>query len=137
MKHLVLVLPLAAALLITGCTSTRDKGPYAPVSVKNKLEDTERFVLLDKATQDSVTCTGLQEGRQTDGRLAVSANIRNRENRRIQVQANCVFKDAQGFTVEETPWQSVILDENAQQGFSFVSMNDKAARYTIRVRQYR
>lgn len=138
MNKAIILLPLAVALLVTGCkTSSRDRGPYAPVSVKNKIEDTERFVLLDKGTQDSITCTGIQESRQPDGRLRVSANLRNRENRRIQVQAQTVFKDAQGFSVEESPWQSVIVDENAQQTLSFVSMNDRAQRYTIRVRQYR
>ena len=66
------------------------------------------------------------------------ANIRNRENRRIQVQISCVFKDAQGYsTGDETPWQNLILTENSQEAVRFVSMNDKAKKYTIRIRQAR
>jgi hypothetical protein len=63
--------------------------------------------------------------------------LRNRENRRLQIQVNCVFKDAQGFVVEDTPFQNIFLDENAQEGLEFVSANDKAQRYTIRVREAR
>ena len=67
----------------------------------------------------------------------MAAHLRNRENRRIQVQANCEFKDAQGFVIDSTPFQNVFLDENAQEDVKFLSMNDKAAGYTIRVRQAR
>ena len=134
---LSLILGFSGLALLSGC-ATHDTGAYAPenVGVRN-LEDRARFVLLDKAAQHSVTCEEMQEGRLSDGRMQVLANLRNRENRRIQIQANCVFKDAQGFVVEDTPFQNIFLDENAQEGVKFVSANDKAQRYTIRVRQAR
>ena len=73
-----------------------------------------------------------------DGRLEVTANIKNREDRRIQVQVSCVFKDAQGFsTGDETPWQTLILGENATQAVNFKSMNTQARTFTVRVRQAR
>jgi hypothetical protein len=133
-----MILPvLAGSLLLAGCTSTRDQGPYAPVAVTNNLENTERLVLLDPGARDSITCTGIQEMRLQDGRLKVSANVRNRENRRIQVQIDCVFKDGAGFALDEAPFQTLILDENATQSVQFTSMNDRALRYTVRVRQAR
>ncbi len=137
-KTLLAVVFVAPGLaLFSGCAS-HDTGAFPPVNTTvNNLEDTSRFVLLDPGAQYSVTCSGIQEARLSDGRLQVLANLRNRENRRIQVQANCVFKDAQGFVVEDTPFKNVFLDENAQEGVAFVSMNDKAQRYTIRVRQAR
>ena len=73
-----------------------------------------------------------------DGRLEVIANVKNREARRIQVQANCVFKDEQGFsTGDETPFQNLILAENSTEAVRFTSMNTNARKYTIRVRQAR
>ena len=135
---LVLVLAGSAAALVAGCASSHDTGAYRPQnSTVNNLEDSARFVLLDKGAQYSVTCSAMQEARLADGRLQVLANLRNRENRRIQVQVNCVFKDAQGFVVEDTPFENVFLDENAQEGVKFVSANDRAQRYTIRVREAR
>jgi uncharacterized protein YcfL len=129
---------IAAALaLLPGCV-THDTGAYLPQnSGVNNVEDNAKFVLLNKATQYSVTCGSLEESRLPDGRLQVHANLRNRENRRIQIQVNCVFKDAQGLVVEDTPFQNIFLDENSQEGVSFVSANDKAQRYTIRVREAR
>jgi hypothetical protein len=136
-KTLLVIALLAPALvLITGCQS--DHGAYAPANTGvSNLEDSSRFVALDHGAQQAVTCPGIQESHLADGRLQVQANVRNRENRRIQVQINCVFKDAQGFSVDETPFQNLFLDENAEEGVKFVCANDKATRYTIRVREAR
>jgi uncharacterized protein YcfL len=140
MKKSILILALVAPVLalLSGCASSHDTGAYLPQNATvNNVEDSARFVLLDSGAQHSVTCPGIQESRLADGRLQVLANLRNRENRRIQIQVNCVFKDAQGFVVEETPFQNVFLDENAQEGVTFASGGDKAQRYTIRVREAR
>jgi hypothetical protein len=131
MKKILFAVALAS--LLTGCAT--DHGAYLPVNTTvNNVEDMAGFVLLNQALQDSVTCTGIQEMRQPDGRLQLQVNIRNRKDRRIQVQADCVFKDAQGFVVEETPFENVFLDPNVQEGVRFVSANEKPLRYTIRIR---
>jgi hypothetical protein len=136
MKKILFAIVMLATggALLTGC---RTPGPYLPRDAGPHVEDSSRFVLLDRGAERSVTVSGIQEARLQDGRLQVVANVRNRENRRIQVQINCEFKDAQGFVVEATPFQNLFLDEYAQQGVSFVSMNDRAMRYTVRVRQAR
>lgn len=128
---------ISAFALLSGCTTPT--GPFPPLdTTKFTLENTDRFVLLDQPTQNSVTCTGLQEIPLSDGRLEVVANVKNRENRRIQVQINCVFKDAQGFsTNDETPWQTLILSEYATEAVRFTAMNTQAKKYTVRVRQAR
>ena len=144
---------LVMASSVTGCRPVADAatdsgsvlytghpgGAYAPKNTsKFDLENQAKFVLLDYDTQRSVTCSGLQERVMEDGRFQVAANIRNRQNRRIEVQVNCVFKDEQGFpTGDETPFQTLILSENAQEGVQFLSINNKARRYTIRIRQTR
>ena len=70
--------------------------------------------------------------------MEVIANVRNRLNRRIEVQLNCVFKDEKGFpTNDEAPFKTLFLDENAQEGARFISMNNQARSYTIRVREAR
>ena len=127
---------VASVIPFTACKS--HQGAYAPVDATvGNLENSASFVLFDPGAQHSVTCPSVRQTRLEDGRLQVQANLRNRENRRLQVQASCAFKDAQDFVVEETPFVNVFLDENAMQGVNFVSLNDKAQRYTIRVRQAR
>ncbi len=135
--RLGVVVAVAALALTAGCVS--EPGPFAPLdTTKFTLENTERFVLLDQPAQNSVTCTGLQQMTLADGRLEVVANVKNRESRRIQVQISCVFKDEQGFsTGDETPWQNLILSENATEAVRFTAMNAQAKKYTIRVRQAR
>ncbi len=155
MKPEFLLAGLAGATLVlaTGCTSVSESarsatqtivtghegGAYAPVNTtKYDLENKSKFVLLDRGAQRSVTCSTLYERFTSDGRLEITANVRNRLNRRIQVQVDCVFKDAQGAsTGDETPFQSLFLDENAQEAVKFTAMNTLAKGYTIRVREAR
>lgn len=127
---------VGAALVLAGCASG---GAYAPKNTDEyNQERTSRFVLMDPGAQRSVTSSGLKETTLDDGRLEVTAILRNRENRRIQVQVQCVFKDAGGFsTGDETPWQNVILTENGQESVRFQAMNTDAKTYTVRVRQAR
>ena len=138
-KSLISLLAAAGAVLLVAGCSTHDKGPYLPEGVKTPAyEGREPVVLLDPGVQYSVTCVSLQEKTLPDGRLEVIAHLRNRENRRIEVQANCVFKDQNGFsTDDESPFAMVILTENATEDARFVSMNNLAKKYTIRVRQAR
>jgi hypothetical protein len=133
--NISLCLFVAAAALLTGCSS--DHGAYAPKNTtKYDLENQASFVDMDSRVQHSVTCSGLLKRTLPDGRLEVTANVRNREERRIEVQISCVFKDDAGFpTGDETPWKTLILTENAQEGVQFTSMNNLARRYTIRVRE--
>jgi len=44
-------------------------------------------------------------------------------------------KDETGVMTEETPFQTVILTENATEQVRFVSLNDKAKKFTVRVRE--
>lgn len=139
MKNAIpLIASLTTALFVAGC-STYDKGPYLPEESRTPAyENTEPIVLLDPGVQHSVTTPAYTARPLDDGRLEVIVHLRNRENRRIEIQANCVFKDAEGITTgDETPFQTVILTENATEQVRFVSMNDKAKRFTVRVRQAR
>ena len=132
------IFALAAALVSAGCATHSGEGVYAPQNTtKYNYENSEKFVLMDAGAQRSVTANTLQEARLPDGRLDVAANVRNRDNKRIQVQVNCEFKDAQGLTIDSTPWQTLVLTENGQETVRFASMNSQASRYTIRIRQAR
>jgi hypothetical protein len=124
---------LGATALLTGCATG---GALPPVNAaKYNQETTLKFVAMDPRVQRSVTCASLQEGKTEAGRLQVAANLRNRENRRLEVQTQCVFKDVQGFEVDSTPWETLILTENGMETVRFVSMNDRASNYTVRVRE--
>jgi Protein of unknown function (DUF1425) len=123
---------IAAATVLSGCATG---GARPPVNTTQyNFETTAKFATMDDRAQRSVTCTGLQERKNEDGRLEIAANLRNRENRRIEVQTQCLFKDPQGFAIDETPWQTLIMTENGQETLHFTAMNNKATDYEVRVR---
>jgi hypothetical protein len=139
MKTLLLPSLVLAALgfIGTGCKHPETGALLPQSTTKFDQEMRESFVLMDKGAQHSITCNGLQPVTLPDGRLQVAAAIRNRENRRLQVQINCEFKDLNGFSLDSTPWETLILTENSIETKTFVSLNDKAKKYTIRVREAR
>ena len=133
-----LTILLAIGTIIIAAAGCQHGGAYEPVNTTQyDLENRANFVLMDSGAQRSITSSGIQQTTLSDGRLRIAANIRNQENRRIQVQVQCEFKDEQGFTIDSTPWQTLILTENGQETVSFDSMNAQARRYTVRVREAR
>jgi len=130
---------LTATLLTLSTLGCKTRGAYAAdVPDGYDLENQTEFVLMNKRVAKSVTVAGIQERVLGDGRLEVTANVLSKDSRRIQVQISCVFKDQNGFpTGDETPWNTLILTENVQEGVQFNSMNEQARKYTIRVREAR
>ena len=125
MKNILLITMLA---FVAGCATSG--GPAPGPNAK--------FRALSGLAASAVSCSAVKETKQADGRLEVHANVHNRQGKRIQVQVNCVFKDEQGFsTGDETPFQSLILDEYGTQTVTFTSLNNKARDYTIQVRLQR
>ena len=123
----ILTLSACLAILLNGCG--------APTATQSAISNNSKFVALGSLGSRIVQCTALQENTLPDGRLEVRANILNLVNKRVDLQINCIFKDAQGFsTGDETPLQTLILAETAQETITFTSLNAKAKDYTVRVR---
>jgi len=126
------LLAAAALLVVVGCKSTSTPPPAPGMVVKSPVE------LIGARVQKSVSCAGVQERVLPDGRLEVVVRLFNRENRRIEVQANCTFEDGNGFsTGDETPFQAVILAEGGTEQLLFTSLNNQARKYTVHVREAR
>jgi uncharacterized protein YcfL len=125
-------------LLQSGCASR--EGAYMSTDPSRNIQEvSSKFVLMDPGARRSIKLAGpIQQGTTQDGRLQVSANVMNRENRRLQVQVQCVFKNANGVsTGDETPWSNLILTENGIETVSFTALNNEATDFTIRVREAR
>ncbi len=115
---LTALLSLTAALFLSGCGTSSE--------------------LLDPGVKRSVSVENTYERTLEDGRLEVTATFRNLENRRIEVQVNCVFTDGNKIpTGDQTPFETLILTENAAESVKFTSANSAAKKYNIRVRQAR
>lgn len=125
MKTPISFILLAALMLAVGCAH-QPLGEKCPV------------VFESKGIANCVAPVNVQESTMPDGRFRIVANLQSLANHPLEMQVNCVFKDEHGFsTGDETPWQTLILTEHAQETVSFVAMNKQAKKATIRVRETR
>lgn len=121
-----LILFVSACVILNGCGTSAIQ--------QSATANNSKFVALGTLGARTVSCTAIQETQLPDGRLQVRANILNRINKRVDLQVSCAFKDAQGFAIDTTPFQTLILDETAQETVTFKSLNAQAKDYTVRVR---
>ena len=121
-----LILIVSACAIIIGCGT--------PVAQQSATANNSKFVALGTLGARTVRCTAMQETQLPDGRMQVRANILNLINKRVDLQISCAFKDEQGFAIDTTPFQTLILDETAQETVEFISLNAKAKDYPVRVR---
>jgi hypothetical protein len=137
-KQSLTVLVAAAGLsALAGCLMPPNAA--APqTSTKFSVENTDKFVPLDSASQSWVTCTGLQEWRLGDGRMVVVADVKNRIKAPVAVQVQCVFQDSQGFATDGVvPWRMVNLPVDSTEAVRFVALDARATKYSIQVRELR
>ena len=133
---LLAIVAIGGLELAAGC-ATEPPSAHPSDTTKYTLEDTDRFALIDGAADHAISCTGLMEVPQADGRMEVVANIKSREAQQVNVQASCVFRDANGIVVEETPWQNVGLPANATLAVRFIAATATTKNYTVRLRDAR
>jgi len=131
-----LVLLCMVAVAVVGCSRYRE-GPHPAVSVPEvALEERETVVVLDDILRKKIAIEA-QGNRWTETRrLQVFANVRNRTDFVQNVDVQTVFKDEAGFTLrDETSWTRIILEPNETKNYSATSLDDRARRYTIRIRE--
>jgi len=138
LKTFLSLAPWVATLVILGGCTTPVETPAGPDAAKYSIDDTDKYVALDKATAAGVECTGLRERIKPEGQLEVVANLKNLTAGRSRLKINCVFKDAKGFSIgDETAFQTVELEGGATETVRFTATKVEAKRYTIRVRRAR
>ena len=131
-----LVLVVGSVVVLAGCSKYRE-GPHPAVSVPEvALEERETVVVLDDILAKKIAIEA-QVNRWTDTRrLQVFANIRNRTDFVQNIDVQTVFKDEAGFSLrDETAWQRIILEPNETTNYTSTSLDDRARKDTIRIRE--
>ena len=123
------------ALALLGGFAVAPSRDEAQETTKFTVENTDRFIALDAATEAAISCTGLQERLLDDGRLEVVANLRNSGTGDAKVHVQCIFLDDQGMPIDAAaPWQNLMISNSATEVVRFSAPNKQAKKYSIRVR---
>jgi len=132
----VLVAGLGLAAL-AGCVAPpRAMAPQD--STKFSVENTDKFMPLDAASQTWVSCTGLTQRTGSNGQLEVVADLKNRVQAFVRIEAQCVFSDDQGASTGDlTPWRIVNLPVDSTEAVRFIAPTPQMTKYTIRIRALR
>src|SRR5689334_3243733 len=128
-------LALTAALFTFGCAQ---EGPYVPPERVPSIEVENTTVLLDEELNGLVAVDLQKAERTRRGKLKALANVRNRTNQDLAIQTQTVFRDADGFSIQDdTAWETLVLTANETRTITALSTSRKADRYTIRLRLLR
>jgi len=135
MQTFLQMLVMGAALFFLGCAT---EGPYVPSAKNPSTEVQNTSVILDREIADMIAVDLAEAIRSPQGRLVAQANIRNRTNQDLRIQFQIVYRDAQGFSVnDDTAWETMTLTANETRGISVSSTTKKAERFTLRIRMMR
>ncbi len=126
---------IASLLLMFGCAS---EGPYIPSGANSSVESKNSAVLLDKELIDVIAVDQQKETPTRRGKLKALSTIRNRVNQDVTIQVQTVFRDAEGFSIEDdTAWETLVLTANESRDVTAISASKKARRFTTRIRMVR
>ena len=121
-----------ATVVVFGC-----EGAYRAKKVPlADVENRETFVLFTKYLQKRLTVEGQNARWNEASLLEVQARLRNRTEAPLEVEIQTVFKNKDGFSTNDTTaWQRLMFEPNETKIYRVTSLNSKARRFTIRVRE--
>jgi len=125
-------------LVLNGCAA----GPYKAVKydTSKDIERQSNVVIIDKSLSNQfakkrVTIVGEKSEWTSDNRLKVYCEIRNMKKDVLRLQVQTVFKDQDNFSIEsDTNWELILIPEFSTYVYTTTALNDKAKKYTIRIK---
>ena len=132
------IILLVIIFVLSGCAA----GPYKSV-IYDAAKDLERqtnVVIMDKALSNQfsskrVVIVGEKSEWTLDNRLKVYCEIRNMKKDLLRLQVQTVFKDESDFSIEaDTNWELILIPEFSTYTYTTTALNDKAKKYTIRIK---
>ncbi len=130
---MILTASWVLASVLFGCTTepahmVSEDSPYLSQG-RVQFESSKVKYVLQVARIDSQ--------RVGNGLLKVIATFRNTTKEDVWVDARTTFLDAQGHMLEQTNWESVMLDKRTVTEYVCTSMSVRAADYQVIIRNPR
>jgi len=125
-------------LAVSGCAA----GPYKAVryDTSKDLERQSNVVIMDKSLSNQfsrkrIVIVGEKSEWTQDNRLKVYCEIKNMKKDLLRLQVQTVFKDQNDFSIEsDTNWELILVSGFSSYAYTTVALNDKAKKYTIRIK---
>ncbi len=115
--------------IFSGCTPS----PYAAKRI-NDVESKLSVLIMDKACRNTVAISKERSDWTEDSRLIVDVVMVNKKKEPYRVQVQTTFKDADGFEVQTTNWELILLSPSGFYSYKATAMNTKSERYNVRIR---
>jgi uncharacterized protein YcfL len=109
------------------------KAPYAPKQVAD-VEAKLPVLIMDKACQKAVAISKQRADWTADSRLITEVVLVNKQKTPYRVQVQTTFKDADGFEVQTTNWELILLPASGFYNYKATALNTKAENYNVRIR---
>ena len=124
-----ILLLLAFLPFMPGCA-----GPYKPDVNKAPVQEKEKVILLDHGLTYYINIVKQGASRLPGGQLVVKMELENEEDKDVWVDIQTVFRGTDGFEVEKTDWEPILLHRRTVTTFQRNSLNVAAADYRVLIR---
>lgn len=129
-----LLITLTILLIAFFCTSCHHEGSYAGKGYGNFTEGNTIYI-MDKGLSKALSIDGQKSSILPHGALEVKTILRNRLKRPITVECSTVFKDVNGFSLnDETGWAVMTIQPLATKTHISMSTVTNAQKYSVRIR---
>lgn len=109
-------------------------GPYKPDVNKSPMQETEKVILLDHGLTYYINIVKQKANRLDGGQLEVKMELQNEEDKDVWVDIQTIFRDKDGFELEKTDWEPIMLHRRTVTSFKKNSLNPAAADYRVLIR---
>ncbi|NQU75655.1 MAG: hypothetical protein HQ546_04970 [Planctomycetes bacterium] len=121
----VLLVALTAALL-SGCSPKPVPGtPEMPLQLREKI------IAKDSKLSRHLRVVHHKAERTNGGLLQVKLGLDNADDDQLWCDIQVVFRDSDGFEIESTNWQPLLLTADQVTYYETKSLSPKAADYTV------
>lgn len=129
---------LAAAVFTVSCSSTGPYGPMTPTGGGERMQHSQRIVVLHKNVADTLLFVNSVQKRLPGGQVLVQANFQNRyETADVWAEVKLEFLDENNMVIDETEWVNTHFPALEVTGVQGNSIHAGAAKHVMLFRNLR
>ncbi len=101
----------------------------------DKDSDFNNIEIVDSALESKIALVRVGSRRGSNNLLAVFAGLKNKTDRRLQLEIETIYKDQAGNDLNTGSWIPITLPPHEQQDYRSAAISEAAVDFLIRVRR--